>query len=666
MRSHRMLVATLLTASSSLLAVVATGLPSAKVGAQSGAATAGAYSGTLRATGVCPFAYVPRIRRPFRPVYLGTYSRVTTKGSLSGFAPGVTYYMYLQRYDGGWQRVPGHAAVTASSAGRLVFRSRNLGLKAVYYYVGSGLQRADAMSIRFAVSTDPGDQSWPPEHAVYRGAMPLFPSRNCSPWVARTGTSLGRPGTALVNGHYAFASAGFHVGAPPSASGGRFCVIDLSARARHNYWCTGSNGKETNTIRFQRGGNLVVYSRGKAIWDSRTGGHPGAHLVLQRDRNLVIYTRAGTVLWQARSYVRSTGAWSIEPTPNRDTTGTGINELLGVSCTSGRACTAVGMHEASMSTPSFALAERWNGASWRIQPTVLPEGAESTQLNGVSCTSATACIAVGHAIEKSTHRAVNLAEAWNGSRWRLQSIPNPTGSTNATLLAMSCASPDACTAVGFSTTASGQVAMAERWNGRTWRLQLLPEPASSELYGVSCPTAQICTAVGDYRGASGTRPFAERWDGGSWQIQTVPLPHGSSGGLLNAVSCTSPRACTATGANFDTPPTLAERWNGSRWRVQSTPYPADSDLSRRLVTLNSVSCSSVTTCTATGVYAPGGHTRYFLETWGDGSWRMVRAPRPANFAAGALNAMSCVPARCTAVGAWSGGSISIATLALAD
>jgi hypothetical protein len=44
----------------------------------------------------------------------------------------------------------------------------------------------------------------------------------------------------------------------------------------------------------------------------------------------------------------------------------------------------------------------------------------------------------------------------------------------------------------------------------------------------------------------------------------------------------------------------------------------------------------------------------------------VTAPHPAGFASGALNGTSCVLARCTAVGAWSGRPIFVATLAMAN
>lgn len=356
--------------------------------------------------------------------------------------------------------------------------------------------------------------------------------------------------------------------------------------------------------------------------------------------------------------------WGAAPSPNQDQHATAIDLLSAVSCASSRACTAVGSWEDSVSSPSFGLAETWNGARWRIRSTVLPRGAVGGELRAVSCTSATSCVAVGYAFEKA-HRSVNVAEAWDGARWRLLAIPDPKGSVDASPLALSCSAPDACTAVGFSSRRAGQDAMAERWNGATWRIEALPEAAATELYGVSCPAARACVAVGDDRRTGS--PLAEAWNGKTWHVEASSIPHGSSGGILSAVSCTSPRACTATGGAFGTSrPMLAERWNGSRWTVQPAPGPADASTSPQQPELDGVACRSATVCAATGEYAPGGHSAYFLEEWSGGRWHLVGAPHPAGFTSGALNGVSCVPARCTAVGAWSGGPISIATLALAD
>src|SRR5215831_13031079 len=129
---------------------------------------------------------------------------------------------------------------------------------------------------------------------------------------------------------------------------------------------------------------------------------------------------------QARQTRSAAGSgWKVEPTPNQNRNSAGINELWAVSCSSGRACTAVGSHAASLSSPGFTLAERWNGTRWRIQPTKLPAGAKSGGLTGVSCPSATACTAVGSTPGKAPDTSVNLGEAWNGTRWRAQAIPAP-------------------------------------------------------------------------------------------------------------------------------------------------------------------------------------------------------------------------------------------------
>ena len=45
--------------------------------------------------------------------------------------------------------------------------------------------------------------------------------------------------------------------------------------------------------------------------------------------------------------------------------------LWAVSCTSATACTAVGYY-ATTSGASAALAERWNGTAWAVQPTPNP------------------------------------------------------------------------------------------------------------------------------------------------------------------------------------------------------------------------------------------------------------------------------------------------------
>ena len=95
---------------------------------------------------------------------------------------------------------------------------------------------------------------------------------------------------------------------------------------------------------------------------------------------------------------------------------------------------------------------------------------------GVSCTSGTACTAVGH-YTNSAGVQVTLAEIWNGSSWAIQSTPNPSGAKNPVLNAVSCTSSTACTAVGSYTNSAGtDSTLAERRNGTSWTIQSTPAP----------------------------------------------------------------------------------------------------------------------------------------------------------------------------------------------
>jgi hypothetical protein len=354
--------------------------------------------------------------------------------------------------------------------------------------------------------------------------------------------------------------------------------------------------------------------------------------------------------------------WKLEPTPNPPSAG--ISVLSSVACPSRQACTAVGSSADSLSSPTRTLAERWNGKLWRIEPIPTPQGT-SDSLYGVSCPSARACVAVGSAFYIAGRRQTSLAEAWNGKRWRVQPTP-ATSARDPALHGVSCTSASSCVAVG-NDSAGSQQAIVERWNGKTWRVQVIPQPAqSTHFLGVSCSSARACTAVG-YETNGNARPVAMSWNGKSWQLQAVPLPPRARAGVFEAVSCTSAAACTATGTDFSHPsgPTLAERWNGKSWRVELTPNPANYSASSSEVALDGVACTSANACTAIGDYTPGHASAYFIESWDRNRWRLDPAPHPAGFAHGALLGISCVSARCTAVGAYSGNVRLQVTLAMA-
>ena len=272
---------------------------------------------------------------------------------------------------------------------------------------------------------------------------------------------------------------------------------------------------------------------------------------------------------------------------------------VGVSCPAGSMCMAVGgANKGAGGSGTVTLAEIWNGISWSIASTPNPPGAGESMLTGVSCTSVTACVAVGYFVDGAGDHT--LAEAWNGASWRIESTPNPS-TTWSVLNAVSCSSSTACIAVGQSIDATGHAyTLAERWDGRSWTTQTTPNPSpDSSLSGVSCPAVRACTAVGDFGDSEGGHTLSEAWNGASWRVENAPNPR-TAWSLLNAVSCSSSTACTAVGQSIDatnhTYTTLAERWDGSTWTNETTPNPsADSSL-------HGVSCISLTACTAVGVF----------------------------------------------------------------
>jgi hypothetical protein len=148
--------------------------------------------------------------------------------------------------------------------------------------------------------------------------------------------------------------------------------------------------------------------------------------------------------------------------------------------------------------------------------------------------------------------------------WVIQATPNPAGATYILLSGVSCASAAACTAVGYYDNGSGvYVTLAEAWNGSRWKIQSTPNPAGGGiLYGVSCTSATACTAAGGYVNSSEVAvTLAEAWNGSRWEIQATPVPAGAKHSYLSGVSCT-PAGCTAVGNHEDSSGvevTLAER-----------------------------------------------------------------------------------------------------------
>ena len=361
--------------------------------------------------------------------------------------------------------------------------------------------------------------------------------------------------------------------------------------------------------------------------------------------------------------------WRVSSTPNP--TGEKQSRLEGVSCASASACTAIGYYEGS-SGATLALAEGWNGEEWKEQTVSTPTGATETELNGVSCTSLSVCTAVG-AYLNSAGVWVPLAERWNGGAWAVQEPPSPAGAKASGLLGVSCASTSACTAVGaYIDSVGAYVTLAESWNGTAWSIKETPNPAGAkqgQLLGVSCASSNACTAVGEYENSAGTAWLAqaEIWNGETWSLQEPPSPTGATTTWPNGVSCTSASACTAIGYFIPSTggsSTLAESWNGRVWTVQSTPNPTGAQNNE----LRGVSCTSSTVCTAVGFYDHGSPVEELTlaERWNGTEWSIQTTPNPTGAPYNRLLGVSCTSSTmCAGIGYYfkSKGEENMVTLA---
>ena len=250
------------------------------------------------------------------------------------------------------------------------------------------------------------------------------------------------------------------------------------------------------------------------------------------------------------------------------------------------------------------LVEQWDGTNWSIVPSPDINPTQQNELTGLSCTSATDCVAVGYASPTST-TTQTLVEQWDGTTWSVVPSSDTSPTQINQLVGVSCASPSACMAVGQYFTGVYDQTLVEQWDGTNW--SVVPSSDTSptqtnDLSGVSCTSTTDCVAVGEYENdpANGIdQTLIEQWDGTIWTI--VPSPNDSSHyNALNGVSCTSDTACTAVGWYFPGPPpipaeTLIEQWDGSSWAIVSS-----NNRGRIRGFLFGVSCFWGMNCTAVG------------------------------------------------------------------
>ncbi len=149
--------------------------------------------------------------------------------------------------------------------------------------------------------------------------------------------------------------------------------------------------------------------------------------------------------------------------------------LSGVSCLAANYCLATGGHlPSSTNQDKSALALSWNGRTWRAATLASP-GTGFANLEAVSCSSVKACLAVGeynYGVYVDSGKA--YAASWDGTSWKLIKVPTPPGGggngSGSVLLNVDCLTATDCVALGEAGTAGvpGH-GFSALWNGHGWR-----------------------------------------------------------------------------------------------------------------------------------------------------------------------------------------------------
>jgi len=420
---------------------------------------------------------------------------------------------------------------------------------------------------------------------------------------AAAGTAPGNaPAARLAGGGLRAAE---HPAAGAGLAPGSF-LFGVYCTSSHNCWAVGYTTTSHAYV------NQALHWNGSA-WKAASVPNPGGRgsaTVTPSNELFAVRCRASADCWAVGQYSTGTNKplrnealhwngskWKIVATPDPGGAGSSDeSELYDVTCTSSANCWAVGDYGRYHGTIVEPVRFRnqvlhWNGSKWSQMQVPNPAGTTTGHQNSlisVRCRSSASCFAVGDYGTTGTSLVVhNQALRWNGSKWKLQHTPNPSGAaaTHVNLLeSLGCETATLCFAAGeygtglpVVTAASDQIL---RWNGTRWyqvgtpKLSGASPLSDSELFGTVCVTARNCWTVGSYTNtASALVNQALHWTGKKWFQVPTPNPGGSttSSGFNTLISarCTSTKNCWAVGYDESTTQGGDEilHWNGAKWSV---------------------------------------------------------------------------------------------------
>jgi hypothetical protein len=437
----------------------------------------------------------------------------------------------------------------------------------------------------------------------------LSPEAADSSWTPQSGSSItgGSDGVATASG-YPIEPGCEHIG---------FSLDSSRQGAAYAGSRTQTTWRVALTVPGFSGGALLAYSPGQCTnpFPSGSGGSgcPNAEAVSSQTVELDASTAQKSWQLSARCDLQGqaqTESWSGTVTATRTAVSSGGG---GSGSTGGCNLADIGLFAVSADAVDDAWAagvcneqgavERWDGKAWTLVP-LPPQSTSVWRLNGIAAVSPRDVWAVGTGQGRHGSETA-IALHWDGARWTSVTghipryipsgggvfsavaatsagawlaggVAGPRGlvarSNGSTLVAtldratpkiaqsgfagVAVASPRDVWLVGNSNERGGS-ALAEHWNGKSWREVRTPDEKSFELNGAAAAGGSVwAVGSGGYVGGA-----VERWNGAHWSIQV------NTAAPLAAVAASSPTNVWAVGWS-DRKGGLIEHWDGRSWSAR--------------------------------------------------------------------------------------------------
>lgn len=328
-------------------------------------------------------------------------------------------------------------------------------------------------------------------------------------------------------------------------------------------------------------------------------------------------------------------------------------ELNGVSCVAAGQCQAVGEGYTTVGVP---VSDTLGGGSWT--PTSPALESDSVVLNADSCVTANWCMSVGY--EQDSNDAWHLiAAVQDDGNWTVNAALERTAYAypgSAELEGVSCTSETFCVAVGYEDSSAYSyydLAVVEVFNGTSWSPVSLTggdlTEGDAELSAVSCADASDCVAVGSFYDESliatdtdGTWTVTDEFDNAEYESESG----------MTGVSCPVAGQCEVVGWYED--PYYGDIWalagslDDGSWSPDywdATPAAYDYTFAE----LSSVSCTAVGACVAGGTVVDEGEYG-LVETFSDGTWTPAIIQAPGDQWTWITSVSCSLDAACQAVG----------------